>query len=158
MARKPCTTSGLAHRHAPIASQLSVKYTSENRETEWIAAILLVLPQSYLLKWQLRFHSDLQKLQLLAHKAVMNVLSQSMDAWLNIAHIWFSKLFCLTATRVLGKKKTPKHLYWLKRNWWSLLVLLHRWRNILATLIFHTELYICAKPVHRRKNLLCVMM
>lgn len=104
MARKACTTSGLAHRHAPIASQLSVKYTSENRETEWIAAILLALPQSYLLKWQLRFHSDLQKLQLLAHKAIMNVLSQSMDAWLNIARIWFSKLFCLTAPRVLRKK------------------------------------------------------
>lgn len=104
MARKACTTSGLAHRHAPIASQLSVKYTSENRETEWIAAILLALPQSYLLKWQLRFHSDLQKLQLLAHKAIMNILSQSMDAWLNIARIWFGKLFCLTAPRVLRKK------------------------------------------------------
>lgn len=33
-----------------LASQLSVKYTSEPRETEWIAAILLALPQSRLLK------------------------------------------------------------------------------------------------------------
>lgn len=113
MARKPRTTSGLAHRHAPIASQLSVKYTSENRETGWIAAILLALPQSYLLKWQLRFHSDLQKLQLLAHKAIMNVLSQSMDAWLNIARIWFCKgrIILFNGPSCTGGKKNSKHLY-----------------------------------------------
>lgn len=31
MSEKSHTTSGLAHRHTLIASQLSVKYTSENR-------------------------------------------------------------------------------------------------------------------------------
>lgn len=85
MPGKPYTTSGLALRHAHLASQLSVKYTSENRETEWIAAILLVLPQFYLLKWPLRFHSDLQRLQLFetsSYKAIMNALCQCMAAWL----------------------------------------------------------------------------
>lgn len=32
MSGKSHTTSGLAHRHTLIASQLSVKYTSENRK------------------------------------------------------------------------------------------------------------------------------
>lgn len=36
----------------------------ENRRAEWIAAMLLVLPLSFLPKWSLRFHSDSQKLQL----------------------------------------------------------------------------------------------
>lgn len=37
---------------------------SENRRAEWIAAMLLVLPLSFLPKWSLRFCSDSQKLQL----------------------------------------------------------------------------------------------
>lgn len=40
---KPHTTFSLAHWFALIASQLSVKYTSENRKTNWITAIFVCL-------------------------------------------------------------------------------------------------------------------
>lgn len=56
------TNSGTqAHSHG---QPIKCNTPSENRRAEWIAAMLLVLPLSFLPKWSLRFRSDSQKLQL----------------------------------------------------------------------------------------------
>lgn len=50
MAGEPRTTSAWLKGMQLLGSQLSVKYTSEPRETEWTAGVLLAWPQSRLLK------------------------------------------------------------------------------------------------------------
>lgn len=48
MSGKSHTTSGLAHRHTLIASQLSVKYTSENRRKKKVDCFHLICVASVL--------------------------------------------------------------------------------------------------------------
>lgn len=128
MPGKPHTTSGLVHRHALIASQLSVKYTSENiLKKEWIAAILLVLPLPCRLKWPLRFCSDPQKLQIFQTSPYDNECVDSMYGCLvsyalPVFGFFKGGSFCQMASHMICKTSLLNS----DRAEWILLMFLHR--------------------------------